>query len=115
MWNQLKQPGSFRSLIALVGGTVFAIGSVMLQRFQPHVSVMDKGQPPSNGSSIFLWMWQAQALLARTSSWPWILPLFLACAGFAIHQRNKEKGWIAAMMAGMAFVSLLFQLIQKFT
>jgi len=114
MWNQLKQPGSFRSLIALLCGTLFAIGlSLSAQWFALHKSVMDNSQPPSNSSSIFLWMWKAHALIVAVSSWPWIVLLFLIFTGSAIYQRNQEKGWLSAMMAGIAFVSMLTQLIQK--
>lgn len=113
VWDELKRPGHLRSLVAMLAGTVFALGWMLTAQSLLGFSVMGKGQMPPNGPLLYRIMLDLHELLVLVNSWPWILLLLALFAWKAIRQRDKKEGWIAAMLTGVALISALAQLVQK--
>jgi hypothetical protein len=109
MWKQLKKPGSFRSWLAFASATVVSLVSFMLSLWmQPARSALDRGQPPSHGLPLTVWMVRFYTVL---NSWPWILVVFLVFAGLSVLKRNKADGWTYALVAGIALIGIVRLLV----
>jgi hypothetical protein len=114
IWDQLKQPGSLRSSVAILGGVTLGLASYFLVRaLQFQHSVMDKGKPPSNGAPAFQILWHVQNAFVSAVKLPWVLLIFFYFIWLAVQERNKKNGWVAALAVGLFFVSILRQLIQR--
>jgi hypothetical protein len=109
MWEQLKKPGSFRSLVAFASAAVVSLVNFMLSLWmQPAHSALDRGQPPSHGLPLTVWTLRFYTVL---NSWPWILVVFLVFAGLSVLKRNKAGGWTYALLAGFALVGIVRLLV----
>jgi hypothetical protein len=105
MWEELKKPGSFRSWVAFASATVFSLVSYELSLWmQPARSALDRGQPPSHGLPVTVWMFRFFTVL---NSWPWIFVVFLVFAGLSVLKRKKANGWTYALGAGIAAVGIV--------
>jgi hypothetical protein len=105
MWEKLKKPGSFRSLVAFAGSFAFSLASYVLSQWlQPARSALDRGQLPSHGLPLTAWILRFYSVL---NSWPWIFVVFLVFAGLSVLKRNKANGWTYALVAGIAMVGIV--------
>ena len=74
---------------------------------------MGSEELPSRGPWIIQFLFRIPSLFAKINSWPWILLVFLLFVSFAIVRRRDEKGWTFALVAGVAFVGALYQVISR--
>ena len=113
-WDQLKRPSYVRSLVAMLGGTLFAIVLRFVVPFtQLHRSVMDRGQPPSGGAPAFLLLWRIENVFLLAGSWPWSGLVLLYFGWMVIRLRNRDDGWVLSFLVGCILVTTLSQLMQK--
>jgi len=109
VWELFRKPSYFRSWAAFVGGAFFALANYALSQWaQPTRSALDRGQPPSHGLPLTLWMFRFYTGL---NSWPWIFVVFLVFGGLSALKRNKADGWTYALVAGMAVVGIFRLLV----
>ncbi|HLZ13218.1 MAG TPA: hypothetical protein VKP58_11585 [Candidatus Acidoferrum sp.] len=114
MWEQLKQPGYVRSMVAILGGTTLEVASyILVHSFQFNPSVMGRGQRPASSALAFIVLWRIRNVFILAFKLPWVAVIFLCFAWLAIQGRNKENGWRYAFFAAFIFVSILRQLIQR--
>jgi hypothetical protein len=74
-------------------------------------SVFDTKRLPESGGPLasgVLHFWET------INSLPWIALLFLLFATQVVTQRNKKEGWIAAALAGVAFLGVMSQIFARF-
>lgn len=115
IWNQLRQPGYVRSLVAMLGGTLIAIVALSLihiLQLYLHHSVMDKGQPPSAIPPALLLFWRAGDVLLLAARWPGVVLVFLYLVWRMIQLRHKKDGGMAAFFAGVMLVFVVQKLVQ---
>ncbi|HET8924200.1 MAG TPA: hypothetical protein VFN26_14520 [Candidatus Acidoferrum sp.] len=111
MWQEIKTAGPVRSWLAFTAGVlVWLFRYLLYLKVRTGVSVMDKGQLPSEGPA---YLWLIPRFWMKVNSLPWILLLFLVFAGLAVGKRRDEKGWTFAFVAGLAFRGTLYQVISR--
>jgi hypothetical protein len=86
----------------------FAVSFMLSLWMQPPRSALDRGQPPSHGLPLTVWMIRFFTLV---NSWPWIFVVFLVFAGLSVLKRKKADGWTYALMAGIALIGIVRLLV----
>ena len=118
VWEQIRAPGWLRSWVVFAGAVVFRIAIFFWNEWLvPGRSVLDRGQPPSQGSAWFVWTLRVVYIERRIfdvlESWPWILIVFSGLAVWAVWKRNAKNGWAVAFFAGEFFSVLLERIFSK--
>ena len=116
IWDRLRQPGYVRSLVAMLGGTLFAkvaLSLIHILQLYLHHSVMDKGQPPSASSPALLLFWRAGDALLLAATWPGVVLVFLYLVWRTIQLRHQKEGGMAAFFAGLMLVFVVQKLVQS--